>query len=200
MQRINKSGEMPKVTEKVFTKSKGKKWGDIPYEVTRPLREQLFTEQHGLCCYCCQNLTGKKTHIEHLYSRQNHPKRTFDYENLLLSCDTPKQCDNAKGNHELPLHPLMDECDNEIKLNIAGELISITDRATQAIEILNLNRRQVNYWRKGLIDMVSFTFDPMQSYSPPIGIQDPDNLTLIIESMRDTPQYHELKYILNKLS
>ena len=200
MQRINKTGKMPGEVRKAFLKYKNQKWGNVPYETTLPLREQLLAEQFGLCCYCCQSVKDKTTHIEHLYSRQNHPKKTFDYENLLLSCDTPKQCDNAKGNQELPLHPLMAECDKEIKLNLAGELVSHSERAAQAIEILNLNNRKINNQRKRLIDQVSFTFDPNQSYGPPIGIQDLHTLTLIVEDMKGTPQYYELKYILNKLT
>ncbi|WP_201498583.1 retron system putative HNH endonuclease [Psychrobacter arenosus] len=200
MQRIDKSGKMPEQTRKAFLKYKSKKWGDIPYETTVPLREQLLAEQHELCCYCCQSIKDKTTHLEHLYSRKDYPNRRFDYENLLLSCDTPKQCDNAKGNQELPLHPLMNECDEEIKLNLAGELVSYTERAAQAIEILNLNNRKINYQRKGLIDAVSFTFDPTQAYGSPIGIQDLQTLTLIIEYMKEDPRYQELKYILNKLT
>jgi hypothetical protein len=94
----------------------------------------------------------------------------------------------------------MNECDEEIKLNLAGELVSLTERAEQAIEILNLNNRKINDQRRGLIDIVSFTFDPNQAYGPPIGIQDLQTLTIIIEDMKESPKYHELKYILNKLT
>ena len=91
--------------------------------------------------------------IEHVKSRNLYPALTYDYNNLLLSCKTPKQCDNAKGNQELDLNPLMIECDIEIKINLAGELESKSTRAEQAITILNLNNPTLCNKRKAKIDI-----------------------------------------------
>jgi len=200
MQKINKIGKLPEESVKGFKQYKSSKWSEIPEVVKTPLREQLFQEQNGLCCYCCQKLRLEWSHIEHVQCRQDHPKKRFDYDNLLLSCSTPKQCDNAKGNQELPLTPLMNECDEEIKLNLAGELVSDSERADEAVDILKLNNRQVRSWRKSLVDMISFVFDPNQSYSPPIGIQDRKTLNLIIDSFPDLYQKRELEYIVKKLT
>ena len=156
MQKIDKSGKLPEQSEKGFKKHKNSKWSDIPEEVKTPLREELFREQGGLCCYCCQKLKLEWSHIEHVQCRQDYPNKRFDYDNLLLSCSTPKQCDNAKGNQELSLTPLMKECDDEIKLNLAGELVSGSGRADEAIDILKLNNRQIRLWRKNLVDAISF--------------------------------------------
>lgn len=200
MQKIDKTGKLPEQSEKGFKKHKNSKWSDIPEEVKTPLREELFLEQGGLCCYCCQKLKLEWSHIEHVQCRQDYPKKRFDYDNLLLSCSTPKQCDNAKGNQELSLTPLMKECDNEIKLNLAGELISGSKRADEAIDILKLNNRQIRLWRKNLVDAISFVFDPNQSYGPPIGIQDRKTLDLIMGNYSDLYQKRELEYIIKKLT
>ena len=200
MQKIDKSGKLPEQSEKGFKKHKNSKWSDIPEEVKTPLREELFREQGGLCCYCCQKLKLEWSHIEHVQCRQDYPKKRFDYDNLLLSCSTPKQCDNAKGNQELSLTPLMKECDNEIKLNLAGELVSGSKRADEAIDILKLNNRQIRLWRKNLVDAISFVFDPNQSYGPPIGIQDRKTLDLIMDNYSDLYQKRELEYIIKKLT
>ncbi|MFC6205136.1 MULTISPECIES: retron system putative HNH endonuclease [Psychrobacter] len=199
MQKIDKLGKMPEESVKGFKSYKSEQWGQIPEELKTKLREQLSQEQNGLCCYCCQIIDDKTTHIEHLQCRQDYPKKCFDYENLLLSCSTRKQCDNAKGSQALPLTPLMTECDSEIKLNLAGELVSDTERGKQAIEILNLNNRESERRRKGLIDNIKFTFDPNQSHSPPINIQDFETLKLIMDSMPNLYQRHELEYIIKKL-
>ena len=200
MQKIDKTGKLPEQSEKGFKKHKNSKWSDIPEEVKTPLREELFREQGGLCCYCCQKLKLEWSHIEHVQCRQDYPKKRFDYDNLLLSCSTPKQCDNAKGNQELSLTPLMKECDNEINLNLAGELESDSVRGLESISILKLNNRQIRNWRKSLIDMISFVFDASQLNSPPIGIQDPETLKLILDSYHDLSQKHELEYIVKKLT
>jgi len=200
MQKIDKLGSMPLETEKGFKKYKTKNWGEIPEAIKAPLRQQLYDEQHGVCCYCCKSLVKEKTTIEHLKSRNDYPDRCFDYDNLLLSCRTAKQCDNAKGSQELPLTPLMDECENEIKINLAGELESDSQRGIESIALLKLNNRQIRNWRKSLIDMTSFVFDPTQSNSPLLSIQDPQNLRLILNSCADLNQKYELEYIVKKLT
>lgn len=200
MQKINKTGKMPIETAKGLKKYKAETWGKIPEGIKTPLREQLYQEQDGLCCYCCQKLKFEWSHIEHIQSRKDHPSKCFDYNNLLLSCSTPKQCDNAKGNQELPLTPLMNECENEIQINLAGELISDSLRGKESVEILKLNNRQIRNWRKSLIDMISFVFDPAQLNSPPISIQEPESLKLILDSYSDLSQKRELQYIVKKLT
>ena len=199
MQKIDKLGSMPIETAKSFKKYQTKNWGEIPEAIKAPLRQQLYDEQHGVCCYCCKSLGNENTTIEHLKSRDDYPHKCFDYDNLLLSCRTAKQCDNAKGSQELPLTPLMYECENEINLNLAGELESDSERGLESIEILKLNNRQIRNWRKSLIDTISFVFDPAQSNSPPISIQDPQTLKLMLDSCPDLSQKYELEYILKKL-
>jgi len=200
MQKIDKLGSIPPETVNGFKKYKTKNWGNIPESIKAPLRQQLYDEQHGVCCYCCKSLDKENTTIEHLQSRNDYPHKCFDYDNLLLSCRTPKQCDNAKGSQELPLTPLMNECESEINLNLAGELDSDSKRGVESIEILNLNNRQICSWRKSLIDTISFVFDPTQSSIPPIGIQDLETLELILNSYPDLNQKHELEYIVKKLT
>lgn len=94
----------------------------------------------------------------------------------------------------------MDECENEIKINLAGELESDSQRGIESIALLKLNNRQIRNWRKSLIDMTSFVFDPTQSNSPPLSIQDPQNLRLILNSCADLNQKYELEYIVKKLT
>lgn len=141
MQYIDKQLSMPTDVENWIKKHKPKTWelGKDYHDGYVLLREQLRQEQKGLCCYCCQILETPAT-VEHLKSRSKFPKLTFDYQNLLLSCQESDQCDNAKGNDELGLTPLMIECDTEITLKTNGKLNPTSDRAKQAIELLKLNK------------------------------------------------------------
>ena len=191
---------MPMDTEKGFKKYKTKSWGEIPEDIKAPLRQQLYNEQHGVCCYCCKSVSNKKTTIEHLKSRNDYPHKCFDYDNLLLSCSISKQCDNAKGSQELLFTPLMNECDYEIKLNLAGELESDSERGNQAIKILNLNNRKACQHRKNLFTMMSEVFGYDLPYKPPIEIKNEDALESLLAFLPDIGQKSELRYIVKKLT
>ncbi|WP_019519319.1 retron system putative HNH endonuclease [Faucicola boevrei] len=196
MQYIDKKLTMPMEVQNWIKKNNPKEWlSDKEEEIYIILREQLRQEQNNLCCYCCQALK-EYVKIEHIKSRDKYKKLIYKYDNLLLSCTTPKQCDNAKGNQDLLLTPLMQECDDELKINFAGELEAKTDRAKQAIEILNLNNRKLCEKRRAKIDMIKFTFDPNSILMPPVKVLDKDTL----HSMIIGEQYFEFQYILKKLN
>lgn len=198
MQYIHKKLNMPENVQKWIDKTKPSTWNlsQDNQDAYIELREQLRQEQNGLCCYCCEPLKAYAT-IEHVKCRDKYPKLTFSYENLLLSCQTLKQCDNAKGNQELPLTPLMIECDSEIKLNLAGELEGKTDRANQAINILNLNNRKLCDKRKRLIDIIFTAYDP-KSINTPRQILTKDEINLLLEVVFNNSSDIHIQYILRK--
>lgn len=90
----------------------------------------------------------------------------------------------------------MKECDIEIKLNLTGELEWATDRAEQAINLLNLNNQDLRKRRQDLIDnlygwVLEFDLDFNKESLMP----------LIYSKNNITPQTKELyRYILNKLT
>ena len=183
---------MPTDVENWIKKNKPKTWKlgknyRAGYDL---LKEQLRQEQKGLCCYCCQILGDEtdKTTVEHLKSRDKYPKLTFDYGNLLLSCKQSKQCDNAKGNDELDLTPLMIECDTEITLKVNGELNPKSKKAKQAINLLNLNNVDLCQRRKQVIKSLFDTDNRL----------DKEVLESIIECM-DIEEAERYRYVLNKL-
>ncbi len=180
---------MPKDVEKWIRKNKPKTWalGKEYHDGYVSLKEQLRQEQKGLCCYCCQILEAQTT-IEHLKSRDKYPKLTFDYTNLLLSCQQSKQCDNAKGNNDLELTPLMIECNEEITLKINGELNPKSKRAEQAINLLNLNNVDLCQRRKQVIKSLFNTDDRL----------DKETLESMFQFM-DIEEAEFYRYVLNKL-
>ena len=189
MQYIDKQLSMPTVVEKWIRKYQPKTWtlSKDNHDGYVLLKEQLRQEQKGLCCYCCQILEDKTT-VEHLKSRDKHPELTFDYGNLLLSCKQSKQCDNAKGNKELDLTPLMIECDAEITLKFNGELNPKSKRAEQAINLLNLNNADLCQRRERLIgDLFGIDNELNQ-----------ENLESMFKGM-DIKEAELYRYVLNKL-
>nr|WP_275583542.1 retron system putative HNH endonuclease [Archangium primigenium] len=80
------------------------------------LKAALVQEQFGVCCYCERDLTGG-AHIEHLMPKSLASALTYDYANLLASCEgekgkgrAPETCGHLKGTRALPIHPLMPDC------------------------------------------------------------------------------------------
>ena len=70
-------------------------WKQISIPVKHAIRDRLYLHQFGLCGYCEGSLAELKRHIEHVEPKggiAGNPSRTFDYSNLIVSCqgDTDK--------------------------------------------------------------------------------------------------------------
>ena len=48
---------------------------------------ELRLEQQGLCCYCESAIVPDNSHIEHMEPRSSNAARTYDYDNLAISCN-----------------------------------------------------------------------------------------------------------------
>ncbi len=52
------------------------------------LKKQLVEDQGYICCYCGQGIdSDEKTSIEHVEAKSKHKELTFDFNNLLASCN-----------------------------------------------------------------------------------------------------------------
>ncbi len=89
---------------------------------------------------------------EHVLDRQAHKKHQLDFSNIVASCTTPNQCDDAHKTQELPLTPLMDECETELKFCVKGA----TERAETSINVLQLSNRGLATKRKALVEALIF--------------------------------------------
>lgn len=70
-------------------------WKHIPRRVKGAIRDRLYIHQFGICGYCEGSLGELGRHIEHVEPKSGiggTPARTFDYSNLIASCqgDTDK--------------------------------------------------------------------------------------------------------------
>ena len=77
--------------------------------VKRAIRELLYVWQYGLCGYCEASLADMGRHIEHIEPKAGiggNPARTYDYSNLIASCqgDTQRAVrdgqDSSCGHHK----------------------------------------------------------------------------------------------------
>nr|WP_244653283.1 retron system putative HNH endonuclease [Pseudomonas fluorescens] len=137
------------------------RYPDLTHEPTQSVRQACVEEQHGLCAYCCHEITADNARNEHVQAQKIAPNRTVDFSNIVASCDRSKQCDRAHGHQLLPLTPLMDECETELKFYASGRVEGLTPRAATAIKVLNLgdshesNRALVNA-RKTLVEALLY--------------------------------------------
>lgn len=156
--------------------------------------EACTAEQYYLCAYCCQEIggTSEDTMNEHVEAQALAPNRTMDFTNLVASCKTPKQCDAAHGSQPLPLTPLMAECGTELRFRWSGRVEGLTERAKEAIRVLNLgdteqSNKVLVAKRKQLVDSLIWTHygDDQQALALE---DDAQLLTMLIEDLSQPKQ------------
>lgn len=162
MRKITKGDEPASLAQWKHAHPKGR-YPDLTHEPSRSIRQACVEEQYGLCAYCCHEITADNARNEHVQAQKLAPTRTLDFSNIVASCDRPKQCDKAHGHQALPLTPLMDECETELKFYISGRVQGLTPRAITAIQVLNLgdtheNNRTLINARKSLLDLLLFDY------------------------------------------
>lgn len=155
-------------------------------EVYDKLRVSLLKEQGYICCYCGCRITLDNVTVEHLKPRDKYKKQELDYSNLLASCDggqnkrskskevnlsrseRDKQyllyCNCQKGNMEIPVTPLIDNCDERFKYDEKGNIFckdGDTD-AENTMNILNLNNSTLKNQRQAAIKTIIWCKDEIQ--------------------------------------
>jgi len=156
VRKINK-GQEPESLVRWKRKNPNKRYQDLDAEVRQEVRAACVSEQFHLCAYCCQRISVERSVNEHLQARAIAPQRDLDFNNIVASCDTKDQCDAAHKSQLLPLTPLMDECEMELKFKFSGRVEGVTERARETIHVLNLgdesrNNRALIGKRKRLVD------------------------------------------------
>ena len=123
------------------------------------LKQQLYEEQGGICCYCGAKLEypyNPQYRVEHVKPKEKYRELVGEYKNLLLSCrttqDEKKQrektkrkeslkllhCDEAKASEEITYSPLNPDCEKVFIYNIDGTINGVDDAAKKDIDTLGL--------------------------------------------------------------
>lgn len=158
--------------------NKQSNYRNLTDEVRQDIRKACTTEQFYLCAYCCKRISGdsRDTMNEHVIARNLAPNRDLDYTNIVASCTTPNQCDNAHGSQPLPLTPFDAECETALKFKISGRVTGLTDDARDTIRVLNLDNKSLREQRKIFIDTILFTYGED-------AIEDDDLINIMIDEL-----------------
>lgn len=133
------------------------------------LKESLIREQKYLCCYCCNRISDKNSHIEHFVPQSIDKELSLEYTNLHASCQgekgDQKHCGHAKGNdynETLLISPLDENCENRFAYLGDGKIVpgNPTDQGAEyTIKLLALNDERLKkaraeaMWMSGIFDV-----------------------------------------------
>lgn len=157
------------------------KTGSQLYEMVRDLptmqglKEQMYAEQGGVCCYCGMKLEypfNPQYRVEHVLPKEFHRELVGEYKNLLLSCRaTAKEkelradktlskakrkefihCDEAKGSQEITYSPLDKSCESAFWYDLEGQINPADKKADEDIKTLGLKGKYLKERRKTAIE------------------------------------------------
>ncbi|MEH2241351.1 retron system putative HNH endonuclease [Nostoc sp.] len=176
MKYIQKCKEPSSFTEwKNRRTNKTTLWTKIKQAVKSNLHETLLHEQGYICCYCGASLKGNESHIEHFKPKSLYTTLTFEYMNLMISCQgedeekprVPVHCGHKKNNwyeEDLLVSPLISNCADFFKYPASGEILPTDDldknlAAKETIEKLALNISKLQDMRRLAIDAALLATD-----------------------------------------
>lgn len=186
MRKIIKGTEPEALTKWKSANNPNGRYIEITHVAREAIRETCTIEQYYLCAYCCQRISGQSTDTinEHVTARQLAHHLELDFSNIVASCATPDQCDNAHGSQPLPITPLMDECESELQFKISGRVEGLTENAKETIKVLNLgdieaNNKALVYKRKAAVQAILFT----QGLAPSDPLEDDDLVKDVVDTL-----------------
>jgi len=164
MHRFNR-GESPVDFEKIPREHKEnwKVFGKNEPQKKASLRDALYERQHHYCAYCetpikVDDNNRRKSedyHIEHLESRGRTAKKSFDWNNLFLSCYNKDRCGKYKDDvylkdHSFKIADIIDPSkENPLdfySFNDVGEIRAVSGASSEivrkveeTVNIFNLN-------------------------------------------------------------
>lgn len=162
-----------------------KTYKDLDKQIRQDIRQQALIDQYYLCAYCCRRLADiTECHNEHIESQHNAPTLTLNYTNIVVSCNTKKQCGEAHQHQHLPLTPLMPECEAELRFKLSGRVEGLTIRAQHMINVLNLGsntapNKSLIEARKQLVESLLL----VKGVNPNEGLEDDELLQLVLDDL-----------------
>ena len=168
MRKINKNSPITKFTEFV-SKNSGADWnndfsrpGCSGHNIYIETRLTILTqEQNRICGYSEIPIENERDcHIDHFRKRSMFPEKTFDWDNLIASCNDDdfgaKFKDNksgiSKSDYQYFFNPINEHVQNYFYYNEIGEVEPKYD--LNVIEIFNLQDKSLVNRRKTIINQV----------------------------------------------
>lgn len=146
-------------------------------ETLSELKEQMYREQGGVCCYCGMKLEhpfNPQYRVEHVFPKESHRELVGEYKNLLLSCRANKDeveqrskadkkarkklihCDEAKGAEEITYSPLDISCEEAFGYGLDGSICPKDEYASEDVKTLGLDGPYLTRRRKNAIESLFF--------------------------------------------
>lgn len=161
MRYINK--EEPDFFKTFKKKQKPNKWSDLPPEISFQLRTYLVeTEQVAQCAYCECSIKPQNSHIDHFRKRDHFPQKTFEYQNLMASCNKKNSCANNKDKHikradySNLLHPVEEQPIDFLEYTLTGDMLAIGEqlKGSETIRLFHLNNASLLNQRQTIARLV----------------------------------------------
>ena len=158
---------------KFVSKNHPKRWEELPPAISSESRFCILcNEQDCLCGYSEIILkeSPATSHIDHYYKRDLFPKKTYDWNNLIVSTIDEdfggKYKDNTykigKGEYAQIFNPVVDDMSQFIEFSGNGEIVplkglevSTISKIKKTIEVFNLNCISLRNRRKNLISQLN---------------------------------------------
>ncbi|BAY84194.1 hypothetical protein NIES267_36900 [Calothrix parasitica NIES-267] len=170
MKHIDKGSEPQSLTAYNKKVSASTKWKSFNRKVKNDVYDSILHEQGYICCYCGIRIHRKKCHIEHYRPKSKYTHLTFDYSNLISSCQgedeqrptKPVHCGHKKGgwfDEGLMISPLDPNCSSYFRYTGAGEILPTQDplhqqAAETTIKMLALDINKLKKMRRKVVDGV----------------------------------------------
>jgi len=162
-----------KATDKMYQRNRPK-WKRFRPPVKQDVHASLCEEQGWICCYCGVGIELNTSHIEHFRPREDFPENTFDYDNLLCSCQLelskkePRRCGSAKGSwfeEGITVSPLEPDCERRFEYLADGRIRAVENDqgAKETIIHLDLDGAKLRELRKAAIDAAFEDIDILQN-------------------------------------
>ena len=168
MIRLNKQGPIQSFAEFVL-KNKPTQWEQLPDTISKESRLCILcNEQDCLCGYSEIPLEedSSSSHIDHYFKRDLFPKKTFVWDNLIVSTTDEDFGGKYKDNtfkiqaqdYQLIFNPVVDDMSQYIEFYRNGEIVpligspeSIIKKVQKTVEVFNLNCKSLKDRRRDLI-------------------------------------------------
>ncbi|WP_286708359.1 hypothetical protein [Psychrobacter sp. UBA2514] len=182
MRKISKQvGLEPASLSQFKRRNRQGNYSDLTVETRQDIRLACTIEQFYLCAYCCKQISGSSddTMNEHVIARKTAPHKSLDYTNIVASCTTANQCDNAHGSQTLPLTPFDVECETDLDFKLSGRVVGLTDDAQKTIDVLHLDHRSLTEQRGQFVQALLLG----SGIDPDDVIDDSDLIQMVIDDL-----------------
>jgi len=141
-------------------KYQSKDWKKLNPLPKHALHEALLKEQGYICCYCERAVSKNNSHIEHFVPKKGlnaDPSLTFEYQNLLCSCNGNAGHSESHGlthcgirkddwfDVALMISPLDEDCANYFRYTMTGKILPAEVSETQLAAEETINHCNLNH-------------------------------------------------------